>query len=119
MYKVADISALVGLTPVSVVSTECTLTIVTACGRTFEFSHDQDCCEDVYIESIVGDLSDLVGTPLLLAGEITGDTPSDSEADPQESYTWTFYKFATNKGYVDVCWWNPVGITARLWTCTS
>lgn len=104
MYKVAAISELVGLTPISVVSTDSTLTLVTACGRIFEFFHRQDCCENVYIESVVGDLSDLVGVPLLLAEESTGDTPSDSEADPQASYTWTFYKFGTRKGYVDVRW---------------
>jgi hypothetical protein len=70
----------------------------------YVFSHQQDCCESVYIESIVGDLQDLVNTPILIAEESTGDTPADSTATPYDSYTWTFYKFATFKGWVDIRW---------------
>ena len=33
--------------------------------------HSQDCCESVSIEDIVGDLDDLVGTPLLLVEEVS------------------------------------------------
>ncbi len=69
------------------------------------FYHSQDCCESVYIEDICGDLNDLVGAPLLVAEEV-----SDYDAEPryegEESYTWTFYKFATRKGYVDVRWYG-------------
>ena len=69
------------------------------------FQHYQDCCESVYIESIVGDLEDLVGAPLLIAEEVT-DYYADPLDDGEESYTWTFYKFATRKGYVDVRWYG-------------
>ena len=69
------------------------------------FYHSQDCCESVYIEDICGDLNDLVGSPLLEAEEV-----SDYHADPlyegEESYTWTFYKFATRKGFVTVRWYG-------------
>lgn len=71
----------------------------------FIFKHDQDCCESVDIESITGDILDLVGTPILKAEESSGETPSDYVFDYEpDSYTWTFYKFATIKGYVDVRW---------------
>lgn len=70
----------------------------------YVFAHSQDCCEHVYIESIVGDVSDLVNTPILIAEESSGDTPADSNFRASESYTWTFYKFATFKGYVDIRW---------------
>ena len=68
----------------------------------YVFFHAQDCCESVRIEDIVGDLSDLVGEPLVMADEVDGESPADYEA--YESHTWTFYKFATRKGYVDVRW---------------
>lgn len=71
-------------------------------GARFTFTHYQDCCESVDINDIVGDLQDLVGEPLLIAEEASNaDGPEPEYAD---SYTWTFYKFATRKGYVDVRW---------------
>ena len=68
----------------------------------FVFFHAQDCCENVDINDITGDLQDLCGEPLLLAEEVSGATEPDVEH--YESYTYTFYKFATRKGYVDVRW---------------
>ena len=76
----------------------------TANGERFMFAHQQDCCESVDINDIVGDLQDLVGEPLLLAEQVQGETPVDFEEEYHESVTWTFYKFATRKGYVDVRW---------------
>jgi hypothetical protein len=75
---------------------------VTAEGERFLFAHMQDCCETVDINDIVGDLQDLVGEPLLVAEEVSGEVPADAEH--YESFTYTFYKFATRKGYVDVRW---------------
>ena len=72
----------------------------------FKFYHYQDCCESVYIESVVGDLSDLEGEPLLIAEEVSGEIPEAKEDEYIDSRTWTFYKFATRKGYVDVRWFG-------------
>ena len=72
--------------------------------ESFVFFHQQDCCEHVSIEDVCGDLEDLVGEPLLLAEEVSGETPVDFNEMDYESVTWTFYKFATRKGYVDVRW---------------
>jgi len=76
----------------------------TATGERFMFAHQQDCCETVRINDIVGDLQDLCDTPLMLAEEVRGETPVDFNERDHESVTWTFYKFATRKGYVDVRW---------------
>jgi hypothetical protein len=70
----------------------------------FVFFHAQDCCEHVSIEDVCGDLEDLVGEPLLMAEEVSCETPVDFNEAEHESVTWTFYKFATRKGYVDVRW---------------
>ena len=78
------------------------LVFETVDGRTFKYYHQQDCCEDVGIDDIVGDLNDLVGSPILLAEESVSD--SEYSEDSYGSDTWTFYKFATIKGYVDVKW---------------
>lgn len=64
--------------------------------------HEQDCCEDVYVESIEGDLNDLVNTPILVAEKMDniGEMPPKDPLDAR--YIWTFYKFATVKGYVTI-----------------
>ena len=104
-YEEANIGELVGQTLVSAEATNDSITFVTSTGDTYVMYHQQDCCEDVTIESLVGDLQDLVDAPILIAEEASGDTPADYrfEYEP-ESYTWTFYKFATQKGYVDIRW---------------
>ena len=62
--------------------------------------HELDCCETVIVEDICGDLVDLEGWPLLISRE---DTNADEpERCDEESYTWTFYTFATFKGYVTI-----------------
>lgn len=104
--RFASISELLGKTLESATANGDTLRFVTTEGITYTFLHEQDCCENVYIESIVGDLSDLVGEPILRAEEASNeDTPPPLDWEP-ESYTWTFYKFATRKGYVDVRWFG-------------
>lgn len=98
---------LIGKTLLSVEKTDATMTFKVDDGSEYEMYHDQDCCESVYIESVVDDLDDLVGEPILVAEEVTsGDDPVDykSESTYRERFTWTFYKLATRKGYVDLRW---------------
>ncbi len=105
-----NISALLNLTivEINVSHEDDEITFKSSDNRTFRMFHSQDCCEDVSIESIVGELSDLLGSPILLAEESTSAaTPDDFKHDYEpESQTWTFYKLATIKGYVDIRWFG-------------
>ena len=52
-------------------------------------------------------LSELVGSPILMADESRGDTGYDEEREGNSHYLWTFYRFAT-KGAMWICaFWVP------------
>lgn len=72
-------------------------------GEVYRMFHYQDCCESVSIEDIIGDLDDLIGEPIAMAEEIVERGEDD---DGWDSVTWTFYKFATVKGYVTIRWYG-------------
>ena len=105
----SDISALLGHTLTSVARAtdgdEDAIVFESSTGERWLMDHEQDCCESVTIEDICGDLSDLVGSPILMAehAENQADGPVEDEYDT-DSQTWTFYKLATVKGYVTIRW---------------
>ena len=101
------------LTRVEVDKVEARIVFTSECGRTWVMQHYQDCCENVYIEDIIGALRDLVGAPLLMAEEVRYENvnPDGTEESTEDNYrgdsfTWTFYKFATVKGYVTIRWYG-------------
>lgn len=90
-------------------------------GEVLELAHRKECCESVIIESIVGDLRDLVGSPITMADEVSVEDLRVPEAiqaqwdeerkeresvgehfEEPQSRSWTFYKLATIKGYIDI-----------------
>ena len=70
-------------------------------GTEYKMYHEDECSESVEIEDISGDLDNIIGSPLRVAEEVTSE---DSVAS--ESGTWSFYKFATAKGYIDIRWYG-------------
>lgn len=78
-------------------------------GDKYRLYHAQDCCESVYVEDVNGDLNDLVGSPIMRAEESSSnDNPPgvDTSELYQESFTWTFYRLATMKGWVVIRWYG-------------
>lgn len=106
MNKHEAIKSMVGRTFTSVTAGDVRLSFTSEDGKTFCFTHYDSCCESVEIEDIVGDLSDLVGSPLVLAEEVSSEPDPGPKGEYDESYTWTFYRFATVKGTVTVRWYG-------------
>jgi hypothetical protein len=102
-----DISVLLGrtLTAVNVADDKETITICVNDGCEYRMFHDQDCCERVSVEDVVGDLDDLIGAPILRAEERT-DSECGAVDKYDDSYTWTFYELATIKGSVMIRWYG-------------
>jgi len=79
---------------------------------TYSLHHEQDCCENVYIEDITGDLSDLEGVPILTVSEV-------GNRDNEKEETWSFYNIATIKGTVTIRFYGTsngyYSETAYLW----
>ena len=88
------------LTAIEVNKAKDEIKFITKEGPNYKMLHFQDCCESVVIEDITGDLEDLVGNPILVA------TESSSTGENYDTHTWTFYKLATIKGWVDIRWFG-------------
>lgn len=70
-------------------------------GHVWEMFHSQDCCESVWLEDVIGDVDDLIGSPILMAEEAISNGEGEAGGIYQD---WTFYKLATVKGYVTLRW---------------
>lgn len=76
-------------------------------GKLFGMWHEQDCCECVTVDDIIGDLNDLLDTPILTAEERTSNgEESPRPVAPDDSETWTFYELRTIKGSVTLRWYG-------------
>ena len=106
----SEFSDLLGLTIKHIdgatVGSEC-VRFIADNGTSYRLHHMQDCCETVELNEIIGDISDLEGSPITLAEEVSyTDEPAPDGSLPEfpDSWTWTFYKLATVKGHVTLRW---------------
>jgi hypothetical protein len=118
-----QVSELLGKKLLSIDVDDTKETILFKCldGTEYLMCHDQDCCETVTIEDINGDLEDLIGSPLTMVEAVVSNDKTEEQLakeakekeeqgddyyDCTDSFTWTFYKFATVKGYVTIRWYG-------------
>jgi len=69
--------------------------IIRASNGLYFFYHSQECCETVWLDDITGDLSDLIGRPILVAECRTGELEDGGDGE------YTFYQLGTVTGRVD------------------
>lgn len=85
------------------------VTFTTTNGEQYKMYHAQDCCERVYLEDVVGDFDDLIGSPIGRAEKRTSGEPEPGQSPPEDrdtAETWTYYELATNKGSVTLRWFG-------------
>lgn len=85
-------------------------------GSKYRMYHQQGCCENVDIEDIIGDVNDILHSPITLAEEAESDAKDPAEAmrraifgkpeNADTSETWTFYRLGTVKGMVTIRWYG-------------
>lgn len=68
-------------------------------GKALSFYHEQDCCENVTVNDVIGDFSDFIGQPITSVEERSEENENDYGHE-----TWTFYEFTCPKGTVTVRW---------------
>ena len=101
----AELNELVGKTITRIEGMEKESKVIlftTSEGYVYQMYHEQDCCESVTIDDVCGDVSDLLGSPLLIVEERT----NEGIAQYGNTFTWTFYHFVTAKGYLDLKWYG-------------
>lgn len=110
MRNYRDFNVLIGKTILSIdggIGDE-EIKFVCSDGSVYKMFHQQSCCENVEVNDITGDINDLIGSPILQAEESSSNENSLGVVKEyeDESFTWTFYKLATIKGYVDIRWYG-------------
>lgn len=109
----AQISELVGKTIAAINGKIGDETLVFECsdGTRYQMHYYPDCCASCVLEDVVGELSDLIGSPIVRAEESTNSKENPPDAKPetikyQDSFTWTFYLLSTVKGSVTLRWYG-------------
>lgn len=102
-----DFGLLVGKTLTNIENSGTEIIFSCLDGLKYKLWHDQDCCESVAVDDVIGDIGDLIGTPILTASEDTSTyNPEGVEIEGQDSFTWTFYNLSTIKGHVTIRWYG-------------
>jgi len=106
IHAYEDFSKLVGKSFQQVVVDDDSVTFVYAAftGDIYTICHFDECCEDVYLEDVCGDIEDLIEEEILISELVT------KEGDPldpdHESNTWSFLKIGTRRGVVTFRWYG-------------
>ena len=78
MHEFKDVNILLGKTLTTIENQDNEkLTFTTTNGEKYIMYHEQDCCESVRLEEVIGDIDDLIGSPLTMAEVVTnqGENP--------------------------------------------
>lgn len=96
-----------GLTLARIDKTDDRVELHTTDGRSFLMYHSQDCCESVSVESVIGNIEDVLGSPITHAERvISSENPPGFTKEYQDSFTWTTFTVITAKGSLVIRWYG-------------
>ena len=107
-YKYLDISVLKGQRIVKITKGNNLIRFDTD-QHSYIMQHNQDCCESVSINKIVGDLQSLVGKKIISASDIVGtEKPAECETPEyhDESFTWSTFILKAKGIEVKIVWYG-------------
>ena len=107
MNQCVNITDLIGktLTAVEGAANESERIVFRNDAETYTMLHERDSCESEMVEDVVGDVTDLIGAPIVAACEERRSKGSPGD-DCEGFCRWTFYRVATIKGAVTICWFG-------------
>jgi hypothetical protein len=69
---------------------------------TYKLYHEQDCCESVFVENVIGDEKDILNEEIIFAEEDAGANDPDCYGDNyNDSHTWTKYVLKTKNASLE------------------
>lgn len=78
----------------------------TSDGEVYSLQHDQECCENVELDDVCGDLDDLINEKIIKFYEVqdkkTPLKPEDIGKEDVESHTWAFYHISTLSSHITI-----------------
>ena len=85
-----------------------TVRFVLDTGESLVLYHERECCESVWLSDVTGDWRYILNETILFA-ELTTSSRLTEGADPEEAWpdeyeNWSFYKLATNRGFITLAW---------------
>jgi len=104
-HKRTTTETMIGKEVCKIIKTGCDLFLHTTDGHLYALYHEEECCEQVYLADVCGDLEDLLFSPIL-SFEIVSNSEDPPVSSNPESYTWTFVKISTNHGSVTLRWYG-------------
>ena len=100
--RLVDLDCLVGQEIVKIkrATEPDSLTFYCKSGDVFLMYHEQDCCEDVFLESVdEEELKAILHSEVVLAEEAT-------QSSSEDYGTWTFYTIMTKKSCLSIRWYG-------------
>lgn len=106
--KIVEINVLIGETFTNIKVNTCTIEFFTDKYKYVMYPDEENSCNDVDVEleDITGNINDLIGAPIITATVTTDSYEDCRDEEYDESWTWTFYNIATQKGHVTLRWYG-------------